>query len=52
MGEGKFFLNGPGHITKMASVPIYYGKSILKIFFSRTNRSIALVCSISDLGPS
>ena len=28
---------GPGHMTKMAAMPIY-GKNALKIFFSRTRR--------------
>ena len=27
MGERKFFLNGPGHMTKMAATPIY-GKNL------------------------
>ena len=30
-----------GHITKMAATPIY-GKNPLKIFFSRTRRSVTL----------
>ena len=29
--------NGPGHMTKMAAMPIY-GKNPLKVFFSRTRR--------------
>ena len=33
--------NGPGHMTKMAAMPIY-GKNPLKIFFSKTRRPIAL----------
>ena len=33
--------NSPGHMTKMAAMPIY-GKNPLKIFFSRTRRPITL----------
>ena len=33
--------NGPGHMTKMAAMPIY-GKNLLKIFFSRTRRPMTL----------
>ena len=29
--------SGPGHMTKVAAMPIY-GKNLLKIFFSRTRR--------------
>ena len=35
----KVYINGPGHMTKMAVTPIY-GKNPSKIFFSRTDRSI------------
>ena len=38
--------NGPGHVTKMAAIPVY-GKTPLKIF-SETNRPMAL---IRCLGP-
>ena len=39
-GRGtKVCSNGPGHMTKMATMPIY-GKNPLKIFFSRTRRLI------------
>ena len=31
----KVYINGLGHMTKMAAMPIY-GKKPLKIFFSRT----------------
>ena len=34
------FINIPGHMTKMAAVPIY-GKNPSKIFFSRTGGSIS-----------
>ena len=37
----KIYTNGSGHMTKMADMPIY-GKNPLKIFFSRTRRSMAL----------
>ena len=33
--------NGPGHMTKMAAMPIY-GKNIKKIFFARTKRPMTL----------
>ena len=35
MGEWKFFQNGPGHMTNMATMHIY-GKTLKKIFFSGT----------------
>ena len=38
-GGTKVYINGPGHITKMAATPIY-GKNPSKIFFSRTGRPI------------
>ena len=34
-GGTKVYINGPGHMTKMAATPIY-GKNPSKIFFSRT----------------
>ena len=34
-GGMKVYINGPGHMTKMAATPIY-GKNPSKIFFSRT----------------
>ena len=40
-GGTKVCSNGPGHITKMATTPIY-GKNPLKIFFSRTRRLLPL----------
>ena len=36
-GVTKVCSNGPGHMTKMAAMPIY-GKTPLKIFYSRTRR--------------
>ena len=33
------YINNPGHMTKMAAMPIY-GKNPSKIFFSRTGGSI------------
>ena len=38
-GGTKVFINGPGHMTKMAAMPIY-GKNPSKIFFSRTGGPI------------
>ena len=38
-GGTKVYINGPGHMTKMAAMPIY-GKNSSKIFFSRTGESI------------
>ena len=37
-GGTKVYVNGPGHMTKMAAMPIY-GKNLLKIF-SRTRSPI------------
>ena len=52
-GGTKVYINGPGHVTKMAATPIY-GKNPSKIYspepagrFSRN-----LVCSIGDSCPS
>ena len=42
MGRGNESLyNGPGHMTKMAAIPIY-GKNLEKIFFSRTRSPMIL----------
>ena len=38
-GGKKVYINGPGHMTKMAAMPIY-GKNPSKIFFSRTGGPI------------
>ena len=35
------FINNPGHMTKMAAMPIY-GKNPSKIFFSGTDGSISM----------
>ena len=40
MGERKL-LTGPGHMTKMAAMPIY-GKNLKKIFFYGTKRPMTL----------
>ena len=40
VGGTKVYINGPGHMTKMAATPIY-GKNPSKIFFSRTGRPIS-----------
>ena len=43
LGNGKEYINGPGHKTKMAATPIYiYGKNTSKIFFSRTGSPMIL----------
>ena len=34
------YINNPGHMTKMAAMPVY-GKNPSKIFFSRTGGSIS-----------
>ena len=41
--------NGPGHMTKMAAMPIY-GKNLLKIFFSRTRRPMTLGLGMKHQG--
>ena len=38
-GGKKVYINGPGHMTKIAATPIY-GKNPSKIFFSRTGGPI------------
>ena len=40
-GGTKVYSNGPGHMTRMAAMPIY-GKNFKKIFFSGIKRPIAL----------
>ena len=51
----KICTNCTGHMTKMATTPIY-GKNPLNIFLSATKRPMALglkvVCSIGDVGPT
>ena len=39
VGGTKVYINGPGHMTKMAAMPIF-GKNPSKIFFSRTGGPI------------
>ena len=41
MGTKVYIIDGPGHMTKMATMPIY-GKKPLKIFFSRTKSQMTL----------
>ena len=43
LGDGgtKVCSNGPGHMTKMAAMPIY-GKNLKTIFFFRTKRPMTL----------
>ena len=40
-GGTKVCINGPGHMTKMAAMPIY-GKNLKKIFFCRTGAPISM----------
>ena len=51
----KTYTNCYGHMTDMATVPIY-GKNSLNLFFSGTKRPLAfnldLVCRIGDVGPT
>ena len=47
----KIYTNCTGHMTKMATTPIY-GKNRLNVFFSGTKRPWDLVCSIGDVGPT
>ena len=39
LGGTKVYINGPGHMTKMAATPIY-GENPSKIIFSRTGGPI------------
>ena len=48
-GGTKVCSNGPGHVTKMAAMPIY-GKNPLKIFFSRTRRPMTLGLGMKHRG--
>ena len=61
-GGMKIYSNGPGHMTNMATMPIY-GKNFTKIFFSGTKQPMTLkvgmqhrvleycqVCSNDDTG--
>ena len=47
----KIYTNCSGHMTKMASMPIY-GKNPLNIFFSGTKWLLDLLYSIGDVGPT
>ena len=49
----KIYTNCAGHMTKMATMPIY-GKNALNKFFSGTKSQWLwdLVCSIGDVGPT
>ena len=48
-GGTKAYINGPGHMTKMAGMPIY-GKKHLKIFFSRTRSPMILKLGMKHQG--
>ena len=41
-GGKKVYINGQGHMTKMAAMAIIEKKKTLKIFFSRTRRPMIL----------
>ena len=43
------FINNPGHMTKMAAMPIY-GKKPLKFFFSGTTGLISTKLGMKHLG--
>ena len=43
------FINNPGHMTKMAAMPIY-GKNLLKFFFSGTTGPISSKLGMSHQG--
>ena len=45
----KIFTNCTGHMTKMASTPIY-GKTLLNIFFSGTKRPMTLGLGMQHWG--
>ena len=45
----KAYIIGPGHMTKMATMPIY-GKKALKIFFSRTISQMTLKLGTQQKG--
>ena len=49
----KIYTNCTGHMTKMATTPVY-GKNPLNILFCGTKRPMAwdLVCIIGDVGPT
>ena len=47
-GGTKVYINGPGHMTKMAATPIY-GKKLLKIFY-RTGSPLILKLGMQHQG--
>ena len=49
-GGTNVYINGPGHMTKMAAMPIYGKKKSSLEPMDRFQRN--LVCSIGDSGPS
>ena len=49
VGRMEVCSNGPGHLTQMASMPIY-GKNPLKIFFSEPHRPITFELGIQHQG--
>ena len=50
-GGKKVYINGQGHMTKMAAMPINKKKKkCLKIFFFRTRRPMILKLGVKHLG--
>ena len=49
-GERKVCINGPGHMTKVAAMPLNGKKKTLKIFYSRTGSPMILELSIRHRG--
>ena len=49
--EQKIYIIGPGHMTKIATMPIY-GKDPLEIFFSRTISQMTLKLGKRDFSPT
>ena len=47
-GGKKVYINGPGHMTKMAATPIY-GKIFQKYFFYRTNSPMIMKLRMEHL---
>ena len=49
-GGKKVYINGQGHMIKMAAMAINRKKKTLKIFFSRTRRPLILKLSMKHQG--
>ena len=48
-GRMEVYSKGPGHVTKMASIPVY-GKNPLKIFVSETRMPITFELGLQHQG--